>query len=487
VGAPTGWLERWIAPRVAAHGGRTAFRLLSTGLDAFIARVVLIELAQRSLDLQYYIFHGDTTGSIVVERLIAAADRGVQVRLLLDDWGTIEKCDATVAGLDAHPNIQVRLFNPYRHRSRVGSLGELVTSFTRVNRRMHNKLLVADGQAAVLGGRNIGDEYFGLGELDFQDVDVLAAGPVTRDATHCFEAYWTSEFAVPIAQLGTYRIDAARLAAAHAALRERIRGPATAPYLHALEQSPLAQDLRARTLTLHWARAQMLYDPPGKLSRPAGTESDGDLRRRVAPAAQAVQSELLVVSPYFVPGARGVALLGGKAQQGTSVRVLTNSLAATDVWLVHSGYMKSRRPLLTQGVRLYELRQEVRRSAGTRSLAGSGSSRASLHGKTFVFDRSAVFIGSMNLDPRSLEQNTEGGVLVESAELAGQVASLFERWTAPAAAYEVSLVPRSPGRRLAWTGARDGRAVRLTREPDAGLWRRLGARICSHLPIDWLI
>src|SRR5881396_2819323 len=167
-------LERWIAPRVAANGGdQSAFRLLPTGLEAFVARAVLIELAERTLDLQYYIFHPDQTGSLIIDRLIAAADRGVRVRVLLDDWGTLEKKDELVAGLDAHQNIEIRVFNPYVHRSGLHRLGELLTSFTRVNRRMHNKQFIADGVATILGGRNIGDEYFSLGELDFQDVDVL--------------------------------------------------------------------------------------------------------------------------------------------------------------------------------------------------------------------------------------------------------------------------------------------------------------------------
>ena len=483
---PATRLGRWIATRVAANGGRSGFRLLPTGLDAFVARVVLIELADRTLDLQYYIFHGDTTGSMVIDRLIAAADRGVHVRLLLDDWGTLEKDDEVVAGLDAHPNIEIRLFNPYEHRSGLGRLAELLTSFSRVNRRMHNKLLIADGAAVVLGGRNIGDEYFSAGELDFQDVDVLAGGPITGEAGASFEAYWNSEYAKPIAALGTFTFSPAAFETARRDLGERVRGLRDSPYAKALAGSELANDLRTMAVRMHWAEAKMLSDPPGKLAEPVGTSSPRYLGAQLSAHARTAQSDLLIVSPYFVPGKQGVASIGGKSQDGATVKVLTNSLAATDVWLVHAGYRKYRRPLLQQGVRLFELKPEAK--GGRASLKGAkGSSRASLHGKTFVFDRQSVFIGSVNLDPRSLEQNTEDGVLVQSPELADEVARLFARWADPDRAYEVRLTRGTGGQRLEWTASRDGQAERFTREPQAGLWRRLGAACFALLPIDQLI
>jgi putative cardiolipin synthase len=474
-------LERSIAPRVAANGGRSGFRLLPNGLDAFVARTTLIELAEQTLDLQYYIFHADTTGSLVIDRLIAAADRGVRVRLLLDDWGTLEKKDDDVAGLDAHPNIEVRLFNPYRHRSRLLRLVELLTSFTRVNRRMHNKQLIADGIAVVLGGRNIGDEYFSLGELDFQDLDVLAGGPVAGQSSRSFEAYWNSHFAVPMAQLGKFAPDAATFVTRRQQLRDRCEQLHETQYARALAGSALARELQAHELHLDWADAKVIADPPEKLSKPVGTRSATYLGGQISPYVRAARSDLLVVSPYFVPRKQGVAFFAERQRDGVSVRVLTNSLAATDVWLVHAGYMKYRRPLLDEGVRLYELRPEAasagRAAARPRAKALIGSSRASLHGKTLVFDRTSVFIGSVNLDPRSLELNTEDGVLVDSAELAGQVAELFERWASPTLAYEVT---RGANGGLHWTGG-------YTDEPEAGFWRPIGAKLFSHLPIDSLI
>ena len=471
-------LEQWIAPHVAANGGPSGFRLLSNGLDAFVARAILIDLAERTLDLQYYIFHPDQTGSLVIDRLIAAADRGVWVRLLLDDWGTVEKNDAAVAALDAHPNIEIRLFNPYVQRTGLGRLAELVTSFARVNRRMHNKQLIADNAGVVLGGRNIGDEYFSAGELDFQDVDVLALGPVAQQSAQSFESYWNSEFAVPVDRVAKPTADEAKSAAARQELTARCEQLADSPYGQALAKSSLATELRSHSLRLHWADAKIIADPPEKLRQPAGIRSDKSLGGQISPYLRAVRSDMLIVSPYFVPRKGGVAFFGDQQRRGVSVRVLTNSLAATDVWLVHAGYMKYRRPLLQAGVRLYELRPEAAGAKGPRASGITmGSSRASLHAKTFVFDRTSVFIGSVNLDPRSLEQNTEVGVLVHSPDLAAEVASLFDRWASPALAYEVT---RGKHGRLEWTGG-------FTHEPGAGFWRPLGAKFFSLFPIDSLI
>lgn len=476
-------LERWINPRVAANAvpgeERSAFRLLPTGMDAFVARAVLIELAERTLDLQYYIFHPDKAGSLIVDRLIAAADRGVTVRVLLDDWGTLDKKDESVAGLDAHPNIEVRLFNPYTHRSGFHRFMELLLHFRRVNRRMHNKQFIADGITTILGGRNIGDEYFSMGELDFQDVDVLGAGPIARQSAASFEAYWTSPFAVPIAQLGKFAPDPGLFSTARAKLRDRCEGLRDSLYSRSLTESHLAQELRADDLHVHWAAARVIADPPDKLAEPIGLQSAAYLGGQLSPIARATKSDLRIVSPYFVPRKSGVEFFAERRQDGVDVRILTNSLAATDVWLVHAGYMKYRRPLLDEGVRLYELRPEAvgaRRARAAR--ATIGESRASLHGKSFVFDGTRVFIGSVNLDPRSLEQNTEVGVLVDSAELAGEVGALFDRWASPELSYEVT---RGANGALQW------KPGGFTSEPGAGFWRPLGAKLFSHLPIDSLI
>ena len=269
-------------------------------------------------------------------------------------------------------------------------------------------------------------------------------------------------------------------AAARQALQQRCEQLVDSPYGRALADSSLASELRSQGPHLHWAGARVIADPPEKLKKRPGTRSDAFLGGQLSPYARAVRSGVLVVSPYFVPGKDGVAFFSEQRRGGVDVRVLTNSLAATDVWLVHAGYMKYRRPLLQAGVKLYELRPEAAGGSAKGPRASGiaiGSSRASLHAKTFVFDRTSVFIGSVNLDPRSLEQNTEDGVLVESPELAAEVADLFNRWASPALSYEVT---RGAGGRLEWTGG-------FTNEPNAGFWRPLGARFFSHLPIESLI
>jgi putative cardiolipin synthase len=472
-------LDRAVLPGVAAHGGRSGFRLLANGRDAFLARVALIEAAERTLDLQYYIFRNDTTGAIVVSRLLAAADRGVRVRLLLDDWGTLEKNDAAVAALDAHPAIEIRLFNPYHQRSPLRRLGELLTSFARVNRRMHNKQLIADGQAVVLGGRNIGDEYFDLGALQFQDIDVIGAGPIAAQAQASFDVYWNSPSAVPITDLGKFTLRPRELETGRAALERRVQALADSDYARALAESEFARALASHDLRLHWAEGAVLADPPDKVTKPVDAPSEGYLGEQLTRRAAGVQSELLVASAYFVPGERGVAFFGERRRSGVTVRILTNSLAATDVWLVHAAYRKYRRALLELGVGIYELKPGPHRAAGAKG--GVGSSRTSLHAKTFVLDRRSVFIGSVNIDPRSLAQNTEVGVLIHCPELALEVTALFERWMSPDVSYRVGL---ANGRRVRWTGRLHGVPVEFAREPQAGFWRRLGASVFSHLPIE---
>ncbi|HEV2671949.1 MAG TPA: phospholipase D-like domain-containing protein, partial [Gemmatimonadales bacterium] len=311
-------------------------------------------------------------------------------------------------------------------------------------------------------------------------VDVLAVGPVARQSTGSFETYWNSRYAIPISQLGKFAPDPESFPGKRQQLNDRCELLQDSTYARALAQSDLAQELRADQLRVHWADARVIADPPDKLTKPAGTRNDAYLGDQLSPHASATRSNLLVVSPYFVPGKEGVEFLGRRERDGVTVAVLTNSLAATDVWLVHAGYMKYRRPLLREGVRLFELRPEAAGGGAKHARATKafpGASRASLHGKTFVFDRTSVFIGSLNLDPRSLDQNTEVGVLVDCPELAQEVAALFDRWSSPELAYEVT--PGVNGG-LQWTGG-------FTDEPGAGFWRRLAVKLCSHLPVDPLI
>ncbi|WP_148716993.1 phospholipase D family protein [Chitinolyticbacter meiyuanensis] len=454
-----------------AHAELSGIYPLEHGRDALIARLALAMTAEKTLDLQYYIWHNDVTGRLVTAKVLEAADRGVKVRVLLDDVGS-KPDDDTLLALSGHPNIEVRLFNPVSQRW-LRTLG-MVLEFSRVNRRMHNKSFTADDHVTIVGGRNIGDEYFEANpEIDFSDLDVLAVGPVVAQVETSFDLYWRHQRAIPIndfyprADTGSKLLDLRKTLAAQQQL-DRATG-----YLQQLEKDALALRLRDASLPFYWGNAQALYDHPDKLTeRPAST-----LVERLAPVAAQTDRSLDIVSPYFVPGKGGTAWLVQRAAQGTRVRVLTNSLAATDVGMVHAGYAPYRKPLLKGGISLYELKPDP---ANPRPKGGSGwtgSSRASLHAKSFIFDRRYVFIGSLNLDPRSIELNTEIGILLDSPALADHMADQFDELVADKA-YRLTLDDGN----LQWHEP-DGDAVH-GHDPETSLLRRIGVDLLRLLPIE---
>jgi putative cardiolipin synthase len=391
----------------------------------------------------------------------------VRVRLLLDDNSTRGLDDDLIA-LDAHPRIEVRLFNPYANRGM--RLGELVTDFARLNRRMHNKSFTADNQATIVGGRNIGDEYFGAETaVAFSDLDVVAVGAVVNEVSASFDAYWASESAYPAASL----IGAAPASARHDWTEISMR-PEAAKYMEAVRATPLLRQLLAGSLALEWAAARVVSDDPSKVLHPP-ERADLHMLPRLVAALGDPARELDLISPYFVPAKEGSAALRALAERGVTVRILTNSLAATDVAAVHAGYAKYREDLLRSGVRLYELKPTVEKSA--RGVPG-GSSDASLHAKTFAVDRSRIFVGSFNLDPRSARLNTEMGVLIESSALARQLSDALDAGL-PRNAYEVRLAEG----KLEW---REGQR-RYTSDPGTGFLQRAWIGLLSILPIEWLL
>ncbi len=477
-------LGRVIAPLVAAHPGHAGLVPFASGVDAFVARLVLAEAADRSLDVQYYIWHDDVTGRLLADRLVRAADRGVRVRVLLDDIGTAPD-DVALLILDQHPNIELRLFNPVALRSARG-LGTLA-DFGRVNRRMHNKSFTADNQATIVGGRNVGDEYYAARpDLEFGDLDVLAVGPVVQEVSDAFDRYWNSPAAYPISALTDRRATAQQLAQGRAALRAHTEAQRDGAYARALEASALAQALRTGDVRPFWGRARLVYDDPAKVLAETAAPLT-PLQAGLAPVVDAVRAELLLVSPYFVPGEAGLAWLRRLRERGVRIRVVTNSLAASDVAAVHSGYQRYRRPLLDAGVELYEFKPTAYASAGGSGSASgglTGSSRAALHAKSFVFDRRVVFVGSLNLDPRSLHLNTEIGVLFDSPELAGAMVDAIDAALAQQA-YRVLLVDAgTPHARLEWVSSEDGGTQRFDSDPAASLWRRFSVWLLSLLPIE---
>ena len=390
----------------------------ATGREAFIVRLALADLAERSLDMQYYIWDGDTTGRIIVDRVMKAADRGVRVRLLIDD-PYYKASDSVIAALDAHPNVEIRLFNPLTNRG--WSALDFILDFRRVNRRMHNKLMVADNAAAIVGGRNIGDIYYGVNTIaNYRDLDVLAVGPVVRDLSGVFDRYWNGPSTMPIAAIVDRAYGAADLDAILVRLGEEI---AAADYPYPIDQD--LDELAARGAgfrdNLVWAHGRIIADDPEAVAR--GEESDdvvAFLRGRVA----GLKEELLVESPYFVLPAGAQATVKALHERKVRVRVLTNSLASNDMLAAHAGYAKTRKRLLENGMELYELRPDTDAfRPGWSPL--SRRSQAALHTKAMVFDQEAVFIGSFNLDPRSACDQHRGRPLHREPGACGTADGLY--------------------------------------------------------------
>ena len=476
-------LDQIILQRLGDEPGLSGVQLVQNNALAFAYRAGTAAAAERSLDVQYYAWHADFTGKLLAAELLRAAERGVKVRVLIDDLDARAKHDV-FAIADLHPNLEVRIFNPFYDRYGViGQWSEFVLRGTRLNRRMHNKAWVADNRVAIVGGRNIGDEYFGASEQsNFSDTDVVLVGPVVEQVSREFDVYWNSPDAVPVSRFEArkpkpeqlQRLLQAALAFSHEA--------GETPYIAALRDPVQRAELLKRAPPLVRVRSiRVLADDPGKIgAEEAGLHPSlvlGSLMQVVGQAS----SEVLVVSPYFVPGRQGAANLIESAQRGIRVAVLTNSLAATDIVAVHVGYARYRRELLRGGVELYEMKRKAGDAAADDHISLTGSSRATLHTKAMIVDRRWAFIGSMNLDPRSANLNTEMGVLVDSEALAEQLRGQFEHNTSPELSYRVEL---DPERGLVWHDRVNGRDRAVEDEPDASVGRRLGATLLRALPME---
>lgn len=465
-------IDRELAPALARHPGQSGVAFLSDGMDAFAARSAITRHAGRSLDLQYYLWHDDLIGHLMARELHQAAERGVRVRILLDDMNAHDK-DALMLALDQHPNIEIRLYNPFRNRAGVWRVVEMVQRVFSVNHRMHSKAWIADGRAAIVGGRNIGEEYFSARpDVNFRDLDLLVAGPAVDQANRIFDAYWNSETAVPVSALAFYTPAQLRLhirESDHEATLE-----AAQPYLQRVAASPTAAAYFRQGVDLHWSpNVAIVSDPPMKHKR---DDQHDWLVTRLVHELQTVQHKALLISPYFVPGEEGTAGFAAMAQRGATVGVITNSLAATDVAAVHSGYMHYRAPLLRSGVHLYELK-----ARGHGEGAGLfGSSGASLHTKAFMLDDRRGFVGSFNLDPRSAYLNTEMGVLFDDPVLAAQLREEYLRLADPAQSYWVTL----HNDQVRWLDPAADPPALLDREPDTSFWLRTTARVISWLPLE---
>ena len=454
------------------HNGRSGVRLIGNGEEAFAARLALAAAAEQTIDAQYYLLHNDRTGQVFAWSLLEAADRGVRVRLLLDDMDT-EGYDAATAALDSHENIEIRLFNPFWRDQSIVAAG--LTDFKRINRRMHNKSMTADNAMSIVGGRNIGDEYFlAKREMNYSDLDLQLAGPVVDEVSTNFDKYWNSKFAVParavIGEPEGFSLDEAR-----DRLNEIIGDAQETDYASVIRKAR-AQNFTKSTLKLDWVPAKMYSDPPSKA---AGADNGEQiLASQLVHYFDEAESEVGIISAYFVPRKRGTKWLAELEAKGVEVSVVTNSLASNDVKPVYAHYAKDRRELLESGVSLYELRPDADREK--RRGVNWGQSQSGLHAKAFMIDERYLFVGSFNWDPRSVNINTEMGILIDSAEFTAKTSEALKK----VLERETFSVRLEDDHRISWTETEQNGTRRIYySEPTGSFWDHFIAGIYAILPI----
>jgi putative cardiolipin synthase len=454
-------------------GEMSGFHLLIDAREAFEARLAMIDSATRSIDLQYFIWKGDDTGLLLFDRLLQAADRGVRVRAIVDDiW--LGSSTRNLIALNAHPNLEIRVFNPNPSRDYVvGGMLHYLASFRALNRRMHNKLMIADNHAFIVGGRNLGNEYFGLGtKFNFVDVDVFAIGAVVGESSRAFDDYWNDnavypvsgwKHAVPDNTLEEMRLEVVRLRSSN---QSRLQS-------YPLERKEWGEWIKSMGERLRVGEAHFLQDDPVQIN---GREVR--LADMIDYLAEPTENEILLSSPYLIPVDKSLETLKLSSEKGVRVRLLTNSLASTNHTLVNSHYKKYRRSILDTGTQLYEFRYQP--SAQVRALAEVVPVRApfiSLHAKTMVSDRRFCFIGSLNFDPRALVINSENGVLIDSPELAGELAAFLERITEPQNSWQLTL---GEGNRIQWQSS----DRTIDAQPARGFWQSFTDFVGRLLPIE---
>jgi putative cardiolipin synthase len=455
--------------------GESGFLPIADGIEALSVRLLMAERAERSIDAQYYLLKNGITGRAFVFSLLEAADRGVRVRLLLDDMFT-SGYDAGMAGLDSHPNVEIRIFNPFANRS--ARAWNFATNFSRINRRMHNKSFTADNQITLIGGRNIADEYFGAREdAKFGDLDVLGVGPVVQDVSNTFDTYWNHERAAPVESFAKMPDDpAAELDRLRTALEQSNKDILTTKYAEAVTDKIL-EYVETDNSVFAWAPYTIAVDSPDKNIKKKAATAD-TIVTPLLKSLKSAESELLIISPYFVPRKTGIEEISKLQQRGVNVTIVTNSLAANNQASVHGGYAPSRKPLLKAGVRIFEVRPDANVS-GSEFMAASGA-KATLHTKAFVVDREEAFIGSFNFDPRSANINTELGVIIRSPKIAEELLATIET-KAPTEAFEVFLNEKG---KLRWRGIdSDGQEVIFDKEPQTTWGQRFAAGFYRVMPI----
>ncbi len=472
-------LGKVFAAEARNHENESGFRLLNVGADGFRVRREMIEAAQKTLDLQYYIFRGDETGRLLTDSLDRAARRGVRIRLLVDDADTVPG-DEQILRLLALPTVEVRIFNPYGYRGHSKLIRNLDFVFhkERLDYRMHNKLLVVDNALALIGGRNVGNQYFQVDpESQFADDDVFTVGPIVGQLSGTFDEFWNSDLAIPAQALRR---------SADQAAPARSGKAASIDYASLIDSHEPFAGILSGKLPLAWAHARVVHDSPDKKKVVDGALPGTLISRSVVESAREVKSEILLISPFFVPAPDELEVLEDLRRRQSSVRILTNSLESNPEIAAQSGYDHVRVPLLEAGAQLYEIRSllgDTRGSGETARVSRYGN--YALHAKMYVFDRGRLFIGSMNYDQRSKHINTEIGLIIDSRELAQETARRFDEMVKPENCYTLELKPSggaSP--RLVWKTRENGRDVEYTREPARSEWQRFEDKLLEILPIE---
>ncbi len=486
-----GELAKVVSEAFSDHSG---FYLLESNLDAFLARYELIENAKQTLDLQYYYFHGDTSGQLIASALIKAANRQVRVRVLLDDIETLG-ADEAVRILNAHPGIEIRLFNPFFFRGLLRYI-EFITDLSRVGRRMHNKAIIVDNCQAIIGGRNIGDNYFSANpEFFFLDIDLLSIGPVVNEVSTGFDEYWNSRWAVPVENLYSRPDKKYASRKIKRYLQRYVQNVKKVDFEEALNRSDFKKNRSLAELPYIWAEARLFYDAPSKIDK-NNLSNNKQLKIDFREILNSAKHSLVFITPYFVPGLQGLNWFLELRRKGIEISVFTNSLAATDVVAVHAGYARYRKKLLAAGVNLYELKPSAYVRDRQKLKVLRPGSRTSLHAKTVVIDSQKVFIGSPNLDPRSSNLNTEMGLLVNNKELAMQALDLFCGAIMKQNSYHLTLESiehknRTPDtdkrEKIVWHSEESGERVQYPADPLVGFWRKLSVFIYRLLPVEELL
>jgi putative cardiolipin synthase len=470
-------LSQTLEQEVKKHPGESGFMLISNGENALLMRISLLNAAEKAIDIQYYSFLDDLSGKLLLEAILRAADRGVRIRILVDDIN-LKKSDNIWSLLNTHPNIEMRVFNPFATKDQ-GILSRLnnLFEFERFTKRMHNKVFIADNQLSIIGGRNLGDAYFDNNEeFNFRDVDILAAGPITTEVSKSFDKYWNGNQSYPLASVQSSETGKYAVSFMREMLRDNWKTEVEKGKLAHLQ--PMVGQLKNGDLPLTWAAAELAVDPPAKITQPreASVSRPGSRLKKLVENAK---SEFLAITPYFIPSDDGVTWLKSVTGRGVKVKILTNSLASTDVVAVHTGYKRYRKQVIEDGVELYEMKPIPGKHPRTGRFARS--KRASLHTKIYVIDRKDVIIGTFNFDPRSIELNTEIAFVIHSPALAEQILKMFEKGISPDYSYHLELAGDNE---LEWITRKDGREIRYTSEPEAGFWRNVKAIVLSVFPLE---